>query len=204
MITSSTRSRSPGSHTCRRAASSASGAGGGTPASWPDIRSWSEAAARRRRVLKRDIEVTVEIEIAAPRQAVWEFVADTERLPDWFEEIESAHQESEGAAGVGSILRYTLEQGHRSGTMEFVEWEPGTRLAWDGPPLDWGGGGARPRGSFELADAGGGRTRFTGNFRPQLSGVQALLSPYLRWWLRRHREESARMMKALVEEVHRR
>ena len=152
--------------------------------------------------MKRDIEATVEIEVGAPREAVWEFVADTERLPEWFEEIGAAHQESEGPPGVGTVMRYTLEQGNRSGTMEIVEWEAGSRLAWDGPPLAWGGGGARPRGSFELADAGEGRTRFTGRFRPQLSGVQALLAPYLKRWLRRHRHESARRMKAIVEEAH--
>lgn len=144
------------------------------------------------------------VEIAAPREAVWEFVSDTERLPEWFDEIESAHQESERPPGVGTVVRYTLEQGHRSGTMETVEWQPPSKLAWDGPPMKWMGGSARPRGAFELADAGDGRTRFTGRFRPQLSGTQALFSPYLKRWLRRHREESLRRMRAMVEEAHER
>jgi hypothetical protein len=30
-----------------------------------------------------------------------------------------------------------------------VEWEPGHRLAWDGPPCHLSGGAARPRGYFE-------------------------------------------------------
>ena len=62
------------------------------------------------------------------------------------------------------------------------------------------GGGARPRGTFQLVDAGEGRTRFTGRFRPELSGTQVLLRPYLNRWLRRERQESVRKMKALVEE----
>jgi uncharacterized protein YndB with AHSA1/START domain len=150
--------------------------------------------------LKRDIEVIVEAEVQAPRTAVWAFVSDPERLPEWLDEFESARRESPGPPGIGSVIRYTLKRPPRSATFETVEWEPGSRLAWDGAPIRWAGGAARPRGSFELTDAGEGRTRFVGRFRPQLSGVQALLSPYLKRWLRRHREESVRRLKALVEE----
>jgi uncharacterized protein YndB with AHSA1/START domain len=150
--------------------------------------------------VKTTIEATVEAEIAAPRAAVWEFVSDPERLPDWFEEFESAHQESPGPPGLGTVVRYAIRAGHRSGTFEIVEWEPGSRLAWDGPPLNWAGGAARPRGSFELADAGEDRTLFTGHFRPELSGAQVLLSPYLKRWLRRARQASAAKLKALLEE----
>src|SRR5215204_5350594 len=110
--------------------------------------------------MKRDIQVTVEIEIAAPRAEVWAFVADPERLPEWFDEFESAHQESPGPPGAGMFVRYTLKPGHREGTFELVDWQPESRLAWDGPTMAWAGGGARPRGSFELNDAGRGRTRF--------------------------------------------
>lgn len=152
--------------------------------------------------MKTDIEVTVEIEVAAPRDDVWAFVSDPERLPEWFDDFESVHQESPGPPRAGAVVRYTLKRPPRSGTFEFVEWEAESRLAWDGPPLAWAGGGARPRGSIELADAGEGRTRFTGRFRPELSGTQVLLSPYLKRWLRRHRQDSARRMKAIVEEGH--
>jgi hypothetical protein len=38
-----------------------------------------------------------------------------------------------------------------------VEWEPGHRLVWDGPPLRWHVGAARPRGYFEVAHVGQGR-----------------------------------------------
>ena len=149
--------------------------------------------------MKRNLEVTAQVEIEAPRDAVWAVVSDPERLPEWFEEFESAHQESEGPPGVGTVTRYTLRQGHRSGTAEVTEWEPGAKLSWDGPPLAWLGGAGRPRGSFELSDAGEGRTLFTGHFRPQLSGLQVLLSPYLKRWLRRARRASALKLKAMVE-----
>jgi uncharacterized protein YndB with AHSA1/START domain len=149
--------------------------------------------------VKADIDITLEIEVEASREEVWEFISDTERLPEWFSEFESAVQESDGPPGVGSIARYTISRGHRSGTIEIVEWEPGSRLSWDGPPLRWMGGGARPRGSYRLTDAGEGRTRFTARFNPELTGTQVLLRPYLKRWVRREREASLRKMKGLVE-----
>jgi hypothetical protein len=42
------------------------------------------------------------------------------------------------------------------------------------------------------------RTRFIGRFRPQLSGVQVLLSPYLKRWLRRHRRADVEKLKATI------
>jgi uncharacterized protein YndB with AHSA1/START domain len=149
--------------------------------------------------LKTEFEITVAIEIDAPRDAVWAIVSDPERLPEWMEEMEAAHQESNGPPGLGSVVRYTLAPGHLSGTFEVVEWEPASTLAWDGPPLPWLGGGLRPRGSFELADADGGRTRFTGRYRPELSGAQVLLRPYLKWWARRARRASTLKLKEMAE-----
>jgi uncharacterized protein YndB with AHSA1/START domain len=149
--------------------------------------------------VKADIDLTVEIEVDAPREDVWAFISDPNRLPEWFSEFESAEQVSEGPSGLGSIVRYTITPGSRSSAFETVEWEPGSRLSWDGPPLKWMGGGGRPRGSFQLADAGEGRTRFTGHFHPELSGTQVLLLPYLKRWLRRERTASLAKMKALVE-----
>lgn len=147
--------------------------------------------------MKASIDITLATEVDAPREEVWAFVSDLERLPDWMSEFEEAHQESPGPPGLGSIVRYTIS--NRSATFEVVEWEPGYRLSWDGPPLAWMGGGARPRGRFELADAGEGRTRCVGRFNPELSGMQLLLYPYLKRWIRRERTVSLQRMKEIVE-----
>ena len=68
---------------------------------------------------------------------VWSFITDAERLPEWFGEFEAAHEESDIPAGVGTVVRYTVAPGHRSGTFETVEWDPPRRVAWDGPALRW-------------------------------------------------------------------
>lgn len=149
--------------------------------------------------MRTSIEVTVEVEIERPLAAVWSFVADTERMSEWIGEFKSAHDESPGPKGVGSVVRYTVEPGDRTGTFEIVEWDPPRRLAWDGPPLAWAGGAARPRGSHTLAELDEGRTQLISRYEPELTGTQAMLRPYLSRWLRRQRHESAQLLKALLE-----
>jgi uncharacterized protein YndB with AHSA1/START domain len=149
--------------------------------------------------VRTSIEVTVEVEIERPPSAVWSFINDVERLPEWIGEFKAARKESDGPDGIGTVVRYTIEPGDRSGTWEVVEWDPPCRVAWDGPPLRWAGGGARPRGSHALSEAGEGRTLLVSCYRPELTGTQVLLRPYLKRWLRRQRFASARALKALLE-----
>jgi hypothetical protein len=57
----------------------------------------------------------------------------------------------------------------------------------------------RPRGSHEVTEAGAGRTLLVSRYRPEVSGLQVLMKPFLRRWVRRERNASARTLKALVE-----
>jgi uncharacterized protein YndB with AHSA1/START domain len=149
--------------------------------------------------VRTSVEVIVEVEIERPPPAVWAFVSDAERLPEWLGEFEAAHEESDGPTGIGTVVRYTLKQGHRSGTFSLVEWDPPRRMAWDGPPLRWAGGAARPRGSHTLTETGAGRTSLVSRYQPELIGTQVLLAPYLKRWLRRRRLADMQTLKALVE-----
>jgi uncharacterized protein YndB with AHSA1/START domain len=144
-----------------------------------------------------DEEIAVEIE--RPCEEVWAFVSDAERLPEWLEEFESVEKESDGPVGRGTVFRYTLSPGHRSATIEVVDWQPGRRLAWDGPPLRSRGGGARPRGFFEVAAIGESRTRLVSRYQPELTGTLALMRPILKRWLRRQRAADAQRLKRLLE-----
>jgi uncharacterized protein YndB with AHSA1/START domain len=148
--------------------------------------------------VRTTIEAIVEVEIQRPPSVVWSVITDTERLPEWVGEITAARDETDGPTEVGAMVRYTVK-GDRSSTFELVEWDPPRRFAWDGPPLRWAGGGARPRGSHSLTEAGEGGTLLVSHYRPELTGVQALLRPYLKRWLRRERLASAQALKALVE-----
>jgi len=149
--------------------------------------------------VRTSIEVIVEVEIERPPSAVWSFLSDVERIPEWIGEFTDARKESDGPTGVGTVVRYTLEPGDRSGTYDIVEWDPPRKMAWDGPPLPWAGGAGRPRGSHGLTDAGEGRTLLVSRYRPELIGTLVLLRPYLKRWLRRQRRADAQTLKALLE-----
>jgi uncharacterized protein YndB with AHSA1/START domain len=149
--------------------------------------------------MSRPIEVEVQTLIARPSEEVWAFVSDLELLPDWLEEFSAVAKQSEGPVGQGTSFRYTLEPGQRSSTLQIVEWEPGHRLAWDGPPLKWHGGAGRPRGYFEVTDAGEGRARLVSCYQPVLTGTMALLAPVMKRWLRRQRRIDSDRLKALLE-----
>ena len=110
--------------------------------------------------MRTTIEVIVEIEIERPPSAVWAFMIDTERLPEWFGEFEAAHEESDGRVGVGAVVHYTVAPGHRSGTLETVEWDPPRRMAWDARRCA-GGAAAHGRVAHTRSpEAGEGRTLF--------------------------------------------
>jgi uncharacterized protein YndB with AHSA1/START domain len=148
--------------------------------------------------MTRAIEVQVEVQIARAPEDVWAFVSDPERLPEWLGEFREVVKQSEGPIGKGTVLRYTIDPGERSGTMQFVEWQPGRRLAWDGPPLQWQGGAARPHGFFEVTDAGEGHSRLVCCFQPVLTGSMALLAPVMKRWLRKQRTSDTARLKTLL------
>jgi uncharacterized protein YndB with AHSA1/START domain len=149
--------------------------------------------------LATSLDEEIAIEIERPPEEVWAFVSNFELLPEWLEEFEAIVKESDGPVGRGTIFRYTLSPGSRSAALEVVDWQPGRRVAWDGPPLRSRGGGARPRGYHEVTAAGGGRSRLLSRYQPQLTGTLALLRPAIKRWLRRQRAADARRLKQLLE-----
>jgi uncharacterized protein YndB with AHSA1/START domain len=149
--------------------------------------------------MRRAIEVEVQVQIARAPEEVWAFVSNPERLPQWLGEFRKVVKQSDGPIGEGTVFRYTIDPGERSATMRFVEWEPGRRLAWDGPPLEWHGGAGEPRGYFEVTDAGEGHTRLVCCFQPILTGSMALLAPVMKRWLRKQRTTDTAKLKTLLE-----
>ena len=152
--------------------------------------------------MRKAIEVEIEVQIARPPEEVWAFVSDPEHLPEWLGEFRNVVKLSDGPLAEGTVFRYTVDPGERSSTMQLVEWEPGRRLAWDGPPLKWGGGAARPRGYMEVTDADAGSTRLVSCYRPVLTGTMALLAPVMKRWLRKQRTTDAAGLKTLLENPH--
>jgi uncharacterized protein YndB with AHSA1/START domain len=168
---------------------------------WLDHAPALEAVGCRssRVAMSRAIEVKIEMLIARPSEVVWAFVSDLERLPEWLGEFCAVVKQSGGPVAEGTVFRYTIEPGQRSSTLQIVEWEPERRLAWDGPPLKWHGGAGRPRGYFEVTDAGGGCARLVSCYQPVLTGTMALLAPVMKRWLRKQRLTDSARLKTLLE-----
>jgi len=150
-------------------------------------------------VLRTSLDEEIAVEIERPYEEVWAFVTNFERLPEWLDEFEAVVKESDGPMSRGTVFRYTLSPGSRSATLEVVDWQPGRRLAWDGPPLRSRGGGARPRGFFEVAPIGESRTRLVSRYQPELTGTLALMRPILKRWLRKQRTADTERLKQLLE-----
>ena len=149
--------------------------------------------------MRATASATVEVEVRRPREDVWAFLVDVSRLPEWLDEFVEAHTVTTGAPGIGSVASYTITPGPRTGTFELVEWDPPRRMAFAGPPLRSLGGGAAPRGSFELTKHGSDGTHLRCRFEPELSGLAVLLKPYATRWLRRRRSADVQKLKTILE-----
>jgi hypothetical protein len=57
----------------------------------------------------------------------------------------------------------------------------------------------RPRGYFEVLDAGEGHTWLISCYRPESQGGMVLLAPLTKRWLRRQRRIDGDRLKALLE-----
>jgi uncharacterized protein YndB with AHSA1/START domain len=149
--------------------------------------------------MRRTIEVELETLIARASEEVWAYVSDLTHVPEWLAEFRSVEKRSDGPPGSGAMYSYVVDPGRRSGTLHIVEWQPGHRLAWDGPPLRWHLGAARPRGHFEVIDEGPGRARFRSLYRPELTGSEAMLAPLIKLLLRRRRIADTERLRTLLE-----
>jgi len=153
------------------------------------------------RVVKTSLDVEIREEIERPVADVWAMISDATLLPRWLGEFEHVAQESAGPVGRGSVFRYTLTPGpgERSALLEWVDWQPQRRAAWDGPPLRSFLGGARPRGSFELTPLGPARTLFISRYKPELSGVLVFTRPVVARWLKKQRTADTQRLKRILE-----
>src|SRR5262245_33646370 len=150
-------------------------------------------------VMRRTIEVGIEVLVPRPSEEVWAYVSDLTHVSEWLAEFRSVAKQSDGPPGCGAVYSYVIDPGKRSGTFHIVEWQPGHRLAWDGPPLRWHLGAARPRGHFEVIDAGSGRAWFRSLYRPELTGSEAMLAPLIKRLLRRQRTADTERLRTLLE-----
>ena len=141
------------------------------------------------------------IEVGRPLDEVWEYLADSENLPDWSDDFESCVRagNDRGPIGEGTTYRFKLRAPAREGTFQYVDWDPRRRLRWDGDPIRATGGSIRPRGGYHVEAVGDDRTRVCLVFEPEPGGAMKLLTPLIRRSIRRGRTADAARLKQILE-----
>jgi uncharacterized protein YndB with AHSA1/START domain len=144
--------------------------------------------------------VTASIEIAAPREEVWDTVMDPTHLGDWVTVHRKLRYSDEGAPRVG----YRMDQQiHLRGVSVDVHWTlvqctPGERAVWEGR----GPARSRARTEYALRGIAGGCTRFDyrNEFHPPLGPLGALASRALVGGMpQREAARTLEQLRALLE-----
>ena len=109
------------------------------------------------------------IVVRAPRAAVWETITDPDAYIDFMSGITrwELDDDAEGKIELGSRIRMLIRVGAAQvgGLIEFVEYKPGSDLAWSSVT------GIDQRGRWRLRDAGEGLTRVELRFSYGVAGA---------------------------------
>ena len=78
------------------------------------------------------MRVQADIDVAAPPEAVWEFIVDPARYLHFMAGVTRWEVEGERATGMGARYRTLMRVGSAEvgGLVEIVEWDEGCDLAW--------------------------------------------------------------------------
>lgn len=146
-----------------------------------------------------DVDVTTEIEIAAPQDRVAAYASDPDNATAWYQNIKSVQWESSPPAQVGSRMAFVAEfLGRRIAyTYEIKELVPGERMVMatsDGP--------FAMETTYTWLPSGDGRTRMTLRNRGNPSGFSKLAAPAMAAAMRRaNRKDLARIKRILEEDT---
>jgi uncharacterized membrane protein len=144
------------------------------------------------------------VNIAAPRELVWDYIADPSNYLHFMSGVTRWEVVGEQRTGLGARYRMLIRVGSAEvgGLIEIVEWSEGTDLAWSSVT------GVDQRGRWRLRDTPGRRTRAELRFAYGVAGsgipgwiAEHVAAPTLRSHLRRSlaqlkREVEQRRMRA--------
>jgi uncharacterized protein YndB with AHSA1/START domain len=140
-----------------------------------------------------EAEITVE---RSPAE-VFDYIAHGEKLPEYVTDFSWVKQDSDGEPALGTTYSYKMERG-AEGTFDWTEFEPGSRLAWAGPPAKAGPGSMEPAGWWELSDTGSG-TRVKLVMTPQPGGLFRLMAPLMAMSMRKGNTAALERLKGRLE-----
>ncbi len=143
------------------------------------------------------MQIESDITIERPAADVFDYIAHAEYLPQYVTDFETVSQVSEGEPELGTRYSYKMARGGQ-GTFEWTSFEPGSRLAWRGPPVHAGPGTMEPSGWWELTDAGGA-TQVKLVMAPKPGGLFKLLAPFMAAGMRKGNAQALERLKQHLE-----
>jgi uncharacterized protein YndB with AHSA1/START domain len=143
------------------------------------------------------MHVVVHAEIAAPRQAVWDYIVDPDHYRDFMDGMTQWEIEGRRRTGLGARISMRMRVGSADlgGRIEVVEIDPPCDLAWTSVT------GVDHRGRWRLRPRGGGRTHVELRVTYHApGGVMARLADFLAYPIvRGHLQRSLSALKQQVE-----
>jgi uncharacterized protein YndB with AHSA1/START domain len=144
------------------------------------------------------MHIESEITVDKPSSEVFDYIARAEYLPDYVTDFERVRQESQGEPTVGTEYSYKMRRGQAEGTFKWTEFQPPSRLAWQGPPVSAGPGSMEPSGHWELSDTGNG-TLVKLVMTPTPGGLFKLLAPFMSAGMRKGNQRALERLKQKLE-----
>ena len=140
-----------------------------------------------------EAEITVE---RSPAE-VFDYIAHGEKLPEYVTDFSWVKQDSDGEPALGTTYSYKMARG-AEGTFNWTEFEPGTRLAWAGPPTKAALGSMETSGWWELSAAGSG-THVKLVMTPEPGGLFRLMAPLMAMSMRKGNAAALARLKGKLE-----
>jgi uncharacterized protein YndB with AHSA1/START domain len=144
------------------------------------------------------MHVEADITVQRPRAEVFDYLAHAEHLPEYVTDFAWVRQEGEGEPAEGTRYSYKMARGQASGTFDWTEFHPPSRLAWEGPPAKAGPGTMEPSGFWDLyEDNDATRIRFV--MTPKPGGLFKLLAPLMARGMRGGNVKALQRLKERLE-----
>jgi uncharacterized protein YndB with AHSA1/START domain len=144
------------------------------------------------------MHLEAETTVARPRAEVFDYLAHAEHLPEYVTDFAWVKQDSGGPPAQGTRYSYKMARGQASGTFDWTEFQPPSKLAWHGPPAKAGPGSMEPSGQWDLSDEGSG-TRVKLVMSPEPGGLFKLLAPLMSRGMRKGNARALERLKQRLE-----